>query len=273
MINAALVQTEANIISKEKTLEEIEQYFLVNKDIKYDLICFPELFASKINLGNLDDVAEKEDGYTFVFLSELAKERNSYVVGGILEKEDDNYFNTALFIDNRGCLLGKHRKICLNEFENLFLEPGQEIGLFDTSIGKIGIAVGNDINALGLCNNYAVQEADILICITQVPFEYSFAIKTVALSRVVDIPTYLLIASICGTSNVSRINFTGMTAVLYNSNLLEDKIACEDEDYILKKMDENNIGILEVKIDTDKLRSERADSTTKINHKYINLLI
>ncbi len=239
----------------------------------YDLICFPELFASAINLCNMDKTAETMDGYLFHELSKIALRYGSHVIGGLLEKSGDEYYNTALVIGNNGRLIGKHRKICLNEFEEQFLCPGNKVGIFETEIGKLGVLIGNDINSLLLCERLAVEDADILICISQIPFEYSCIVENVALSRVMDIPCYLLLSTIVGTSSISRIDFYGLTSAMLNTNLLEDCICTKVDNFILGKLNDNETGLLNLEIDLDKLREGKNFSTNKIQHKEIREIL
>jgi predicted amidohydrolase len=272
-LKVALAQTKANIDSKQEVIDGINKILLESKATSYDLICFPELFASKINLCNLDKTSEAADGYLYNALSDIAVRYGAYVAGGILEKEEDNYYNTALLIDSNGDLLGKHRKICLNKFEEQFLCQGNKISVFDTPIGRLGLVIGNDIHSLLICEKLAVEEVDIIICLSQVPFEYSCIVENVALSRIMDIPCYLLLSTIVGTSSISRLEFYGLTSAMLNTNLLEDNICVKAEHFIMGRLNHEETGLLSVEIDVDKLKNDREQSTNKIQHMQVRELL
>lgn len=272
-LTVGLVQTKANIDSKKEVIDEVNKLLIDSKSTAFDLICFPELFASKINLCNVDKTAETVDGYLFHELSDMAMRYGSYVVGGILEREEEEYYNTALLIDKNGKLIGTHRKICLNEFEEQFLCQGNKISIFDTEIGRLGIVIGNDIHSLLICERFAVEDVDIIICLSQVPFEYSCIVESVALSRIMDIPCYLLLSTIVGTSSISRLEFYGLTSAMLNPNMLEDSICIKPEQFILGKLPHDETGLLSLKIDVDRLKKERELSTNRIPHRQVKELL
>jgi len=78
-------------------------------------------------------------------LCAAAKKANAFVVMGINER-DKNYsgrmYNSMLYIDSNGQMLGTHRKICPTSNERLFHTPGDGgdnlMTVFNTEIGKIG---------------------------------------------------------------------------------------------------------------------------------------
>lgn len=269
-INVALFQTPASFVSKEDMLDKVETMILNNNERKVDLFCFPELFSSNVNLVNLDNTAETENGQTYQRLSKIAKDRKAFIVAGILEKEGCQYYNTALLINDNGEFIGKHRKIALNEFESNYLDKGSEVNTFDTKIGRMGILIGNDLNSLEISNRLAIADVDIIVCLTQAPYEFSCVVENVALARAMDIPTYLLLSSNVGTSNISRLEFKGVTSVLYNNIVDEDLANRKAEDFVISKMDPEQIGILNEIIDIEKYKEHKEYAGNLIMHKEIS---
>ena len=83
-------------------------------------------------------------GTTFNILSEAARKNNIYVCAGIVEKDGDKIYNTAVLIDNQGKFLIKHRK--LNELDiahNLYAQ-GDRLNVCHTQFGTIGIHICAD---------------------------------------------------------------------------------------------------------------------------------
>jgi predicted amidohydrolase len=74
----------------------------------------------------------------------LARELGIYLVAGIAEREDDTLYNSALVTGPDG-YIGTYRKGHLWGRENLFFTKGNlGFPVFDTSLGKIGVAICYD---------------------------------------------------------------------------------------------------------------------------------
>ena len=76
-------------------------------------------------------------------LCEAAREANAIVVMGLNEREEKykgTLFNTLLFINSDGKILGRHRKLIPTLHERIFWGrgDGSDLRVFDTRIGKLG---------------------------------------------------------------------------------------------------------------------------------------
>jgi nitrilase len=81
---------------------------------------------------------------TIRLLCNVARESKIFVVMGINEKNTEassaSLYNTILYIDDNGELLGKHRKLVPTSGERLVhaMGDGSTLDAFDTSIGRLG---------------------------------------------------------------------------------------------------------------------------------------
>jgi omega-amidase len=62
-----------------------------------DLIVLPEMFTTGFTM-NPEAVAETMEGETIMWLQSLAKAKNSAITGGLIIKENDNFYNRLVFI-------------------------------------------------------------------------------------------------------------------------------------------------------------------------------
>jgi predicted amidohydrolase len=91
------------------------------------------------------DTAEPVPGPTTEYFGALAKERNLYIVAGLVERDGHLVYNTAVALGPDGKLVGKYRKVCLPRGEvTAGIAPGHEYPVFDTRFGKLGIMVCYD---------------------------------------------------------------------------------------------------------------------------------
>ena len=83
------------------------------------------------------------DGPEVAAVASLARTCNTAIVIGVIERVGSTLFCTALFISNRGELLGKHRKLMPTASERLIwgLGDGSTIPVVQTAAGRAGAAI------------------------------------------------------------------------------------------------------------------------------------
>lgn len=128
-----------------------------------DIVCLPE--GATIVGTSLDYVSGSEPvpGPTTKFLGDVARKNNLYIVAGLLEKEGDVVYNTAVLIDRKGNLAGKYRKTSLPREEiDGGVTPGNEFPVFDTDFGRIGIMICWDVTFPEAARALTQQGAEVV---------------------------------------------------------------------------------------------------------------
>jgi nitrilase len=161
IVKVAAAQLSPVFLNKGKTVDKAVKAILEAGKNGAKLVVFPEAFIAgypdwvwsipanqneQLNhlyvklvenaLSIPDDTTEK--------LCKAAKEANINVVMGMNETNSEtsnaSLYNTILFIDDKGIILGKHRKLMPTNCERLIWAQGNGSTLkaYDTSVGKIG---------------------------------------------------------------------------------------------------------------------------------------
>ena len=83
-----------------------------------DFLMLPEIFTCPYDNSCFPQFAESDGGPTYRFLSDLARSRQMYVIGGsIPETDGGRIYNTSYVFDRGGNLIGKHRKVHLFDID------------------------------------------------------------------------------------------------------------------------------------------------------------
>ena len=134
----------------------------VNK--KTDVIVLPEGITVVGTGKGFPEVAETIPGPTTARLGEIAKKKNSYLVAGMYERDGAAIYNTAVFIDRGGSVVGKYRKVYLprEEIEG-GLTPGGEYPVFRTDFGTVGILICWDSQYADPARALALNGSELLL--------------------------------------------------------------------------------------------------------------
>ena len=146
----AVLQAEVrrgDIISNLSTVKRLVE----GSKEEINLLALPELFLTGYQLRDgLSDVAEAipGNGPALTGLCELSAFHNMYIVGGMVEKSSGTLYNCAVLVGPEG-YIGHYRKQYLPNFgpfeEKTHFGEGEDIQVFETKIGKIGLQVCYDL--------------------------------------------------------------------------------------------------------------------------------
>jgi predicted amidohydrolase len=96
-------------------------------------------------------------------LAEICRKKGCYMVcGTVVERDGDDYYNTAALLDDEGRLVAKARKTHRFAAEMVTVRPGYEQVLVDTPFGRLGICVCSDFWIMEMPRMLVLQGAEII---------------------------------------------------------------------------------------------------------------
>lgn len=130
-----------------------------------DIIILPETIDFAWTHPSSFEESEPIPGPFSKVFTDLAKEHNIYINVGLTEKVGEKNYNTSLFINNEGEIIGTHRKINLLVVEHPYYEVGTSLNVIDTPFGKIGlnICADNYMDSLHIGHALARMGAQIIL--------------------------------------------------------------------------------------------------------------
>ncbi len=137
-----------------------------------DLVVLPEVFPFRDGDEGLRAQAEPPSGGVGQWMSALARRRNAWVVGGVIEQTPEGLFNTAVVMDPAGQRKFAYRKIHLFEArlddgrvirEADVYQAGDSPVLFSMGDWRLGLSICYDLRFPELYREYSAQGAQILL--------------------------------------------------------------------------------------------------------------
>jgi len=169
-VNAAALQYEPVLGDKEANLAKISQLLAgsaaaaADQGQTLDLVVLPELSATgpTSDRAKIAQWAEPLSGGLVASFKELAKQYQTHLVFGFAEADKGKYYNTAVLLNPLGEIIGTYRKTHLDAADTHWASQGDQIEVFNTAIGKVGLMIGYDAAFPEVAGVMAVNRADII---------------------------------------------------------------------------------------------------------------
>lgn len=131
-----------------------------------DLILLPEA----MDLGWTDPSALTQaepvpEGKTCAYLADRAKKHGVYICSGLIEKDGDKVYNSAVILNPQGELILLHRKINELDIGHPYYALGDRLNVCETEFGTLGLLICADANAddYVLTRSLAYMGADVIL--------------------------------------------------------------------------------------------------------------
>jgi predicted amidohydrolase len=139
-----------------------------------ELLITPELFLTGYNIG--DDLFELAKQDLLQMVQEIAREERIAVVVGLPEHEEGRFYNSAVFLDENGTVLGKYRKTHLfgSLDRNAFARGEQLVCTVDYRGVRLAMLICYDVEFPETVRAAALSGAHAVIVPTaqMTPFEF-----------------------------------------------------------------------------------------------------
>ena len=133
---------------------------------KADVILLPEA----MDLGWTDPSALTEaqpipEGQTSQLLIQLAKKHGVFICSGLIEKDGEKVYNSAIIVDPSGNIILTHRKINELDIGHPYYSLGHKLNVCHTPFGTIGLLICADANTDNhvLTRSLAYMGADVIL--------------------------------------------------------------------------------------------------------------
>jgi len=219
----AAIQIETGSRKEENVKEALHQLDLAAQE-GVRLACLHEYFTTECpESGNsteeIRSMAETIPGPTIDSLTRKAIEHQMCIVAGsILEIDQDKLYNTSIFIDSRGQIVGRYRKThpedatAKNEIGRGII-PGEEYPVFDTELGKVGIMIDMDGTVPAVVEILSLKGAEVICWCVNWSARWAQTVRVLASAHGITSKCHIICANRVGPrskeSQFSHLSYNG----------------------------------------------------------------
>jgi 5-aminopentanamidase len=200
-MRVAVAQLDPKLAEKERNLDACLARLDEAVAAGAELVVFPECAIPGYMFESADEAmayAEEIPGPSTDALTEAAARTGAHVCCGLIERDGDRLHNAAVLIGPGG-LVGTYRKTHLPFLGvDRFVVPGDELPVWDTPLGRIGVEICYDLRFPEVTRTLALKGADIVCHPTNFPMAARVQTEVITTARAAENRIFLLTANRVG---------------------------------------------------------------------------
>jgi predicted amidohydrolase len=227
-MNIALVQYNPVWEDKEANKRKILQ--LTEHIEQVELFILPEMSLTGFSMEP-KKIGEGINGASISFFSEIAINKKTNVMAGIVEKRKERYYNTLIHIKPDGNLVKLYRKIHPFSYsgEGNYYNAGVKPAMSKIRKWKIGFTICYDLRFPELFRKYGKKHAHLIVNIANWPDTRIEHWRTLLKARAIENQCY--IAAVNRVGNDPKLNYIGFSSVF--DPLGKEIVAVESEEKVI----------------------------------------
>ncbi|BBN80074.1 hydrolase [Pseudoalteromonas sp. A25] len=255
--------------SVEELMRQVEYFVDTVSEYQSDFIIFPEFFNAPL-MGlqehrNQTEAIRYLAEYTEQFrdaMSTMAIEYNANIVTGSMPLMEDEKIYNVSYLCHRSGKIDEQRKVHITPHEayDWVIEGGDEIGVFETDAGRVGIQICYDVEFPELSRIMAQRGLDILFVPFWTDTKNSYLrVRHCAQARAVENECYVVIAGSVG--NLPQVD--SLDVQYAQSAVLTPSDFAFPHDAALNEATPNTEMLLFSDLDLDKLKLLHSEGTVR----------
>lgn len=206
-MRVGVAQIEPKLGERERNLEACLSRLEEAVARGCSLVVLPECASSGYVFASADEAlphAEEVPGPFVDALAGVCGRLDLHCVSGLLEREGDVLHNTAVLVGPDG-LVGRYRKSHLPYLGvDRFVEAGDEVAVFETPLGRIGIEICYDLRFPEVTRLLALAGADVVALPTNWPMAARANADILTRARAYENRVFLLVANRVGRERATE---------------------------------------------------------------------
>src|SRR3954471_16170531 len=185
-MRVAVAQMEPKLAEEERNLEACFARLDEAAAAGAELLVLPECAIPGYMFDSAEEAlpyAEEIPGETAAAFERECTRLGVHAITGLLERDGDTLHNSAILVGPDG-LIGSYRKTHLPFLGvDRFVTPGDELKVYDTALGRIGLIICYDLRFPEVTRTLALRGADLVALPTNFPMAAKLQCEVIAPAR------------------------------------------------------------------------------------------
>lgn len=233
----ALVQYSP--VWEDKEANKYKIHSLIRDIAGVELFILPEMSLTGFTMKS-EEMSETIQGDSFRYFSSIAKEKNTNIFAGIIERRHNRIYNTLIHIKPDGNLLKLYRKIHPFSYsgENEYYFAGVKPAITKIRKWKIGLSICYDLRFPEIFRKYGKKRTHLIVNIANWPDTRIEHWRTLLKARAIENQCYL--AGVNRVGKDPKLNYVGFSSVF--DPMGKEIVTVENEEkVIVAELDKNFI--------------------------------
>ncbi len=181
---------------------------------KAEVVFLPEMFTTGFSM-NAETLAESMDGKSIAAVKNIAKENNIHIVGSLIIKENNQFFNRLIHVSNEGVLSAFYDKkhlFCLAKEQDFYSAGNERIFITINGV-KICPMICYDLRFPVWARNDKQLPYDVLVYVANWPAKRDYAWQQLLVARAIENVCYVIGVNRVG-EDANRNSYCGNSMVL-----------------------------------------------------------
>lgn len=214
-MRVAVAQTDPKLGEVDRNLESCVEHLHRASEEGAQLLVLPECALPGYMFDSAEEAlpfAEEIPGPSSEVLERECRRLGMHVVCGMLERDGDVLHNSAVLVGPAG-LIGTYRKTHLPFLGvDRFVVPGDELSVYDTPLGRIGLEICYDLRFPEVTRTLALKGADMIAHPTNFPLAARPQTEFITRARAAENRVYVLTSNRVGKERTAE--FCGWSQIV-----------------------------------------------------------
>jgi len=229
-VKIAAAQIACALGDVDANLRKIRDFSARAKEGGSELVVFPEMADTGYSMPVIQAHAAPWTEGAVPELRKMAKGLSIAIICGVSEREGNSIYNSQVFIDASGEIVGNYRKTHLFAGtpigEDKCFSPGHELKSFPFGGFRLGLSICYDLRFPEVYRKLAIeQEANVFIISSAWPFPRVEHFRILCAARAIENQSYVIVSNRVGTDE--GVTCCGSSAIIDPYGVI---VACASAD-------------------------------------------